>query len=169
MSRGQVRGFTLIELMVTVAVLAILAAIALPSFQQTLRSNRVATSANSLIGSLALARSEAIRSTHGAAVCSSTNGTACGGTWSDGYLVWADTNGDGALAANEAVLKFNRGNGDIAIAGPGNAIRFDSRGRAAANAALTLRPPTCGSAQLQRQIDVTITGQVKTTKQDCPE
>ncbi|WDS36037.1 GspH/FimT family pseudopilin [Pseudoxanthomonas sp.] len=168
MSRDQVRGFTLIELMVTVAVLAILLAIALPSFQQTLRSNRVATSTNALIGTLALARSEAIRSTHGAAVCSSTNGTACGGSWSDGYLVWADANGDGALAATETVLKFTRGNGDIAITGPGNAVQFDSRGRAAVAVALTLRPPACGSAQLQRKIDVTITGQVKTTKEDCP-
>lgn len=61
MSLRRQNGFTLVELMVTVAVLAILSTIAYPSFQSTIRSNRVATTTNELIASLALARSEAIK------------------------------------------------------------------------------------------------------------
>lgn len=65
MSLRRQNGFTLVELMVTVAVLAILSTIAYPSFQSTIRSNRVATTTNELIASLALARSEAIKNTRG--------------------------------------------------------------------------------------------------------
>lgn len=85
---GESRGFTLIELLVTISVMAILAALALPSFQQTLRSNRVATTTNELLASLALARSEAIRNTHGAAMCPSADGASCGTDWGQGWLVW---------------------------------------------------------------------------------
>ena len=73
MSLRRQNGFTLVELMVTVAVLAILSTIAYPSFQSTIRSNRVATTTNELIASLALARSEAIKNTHGGAAVSYTH------------------------------------------------------------------------------------------------
>src|SRR5690554_5417112 len=74
------RGVTLIELMVTLAVFAIGAAVAYPSFTSVIRSNRVATSTNNFIGAFNLARSEAIRSNRGGAVCPSADGEACFGT-----------------------------------------------------------------------------------------
>ncbi len=166
MSRRQVFGFTLLELMVTVAVAAILLALALPSFQQTLRSNRVATSTNALLGALALARSEAIRTTHTSSLCASSSGTACGGTWTDGFLVWTDSNANGVLNAGETV-KFSHGSESISLTGAGNSITFDARGRPSAAAILTLKATTCGSAQLQRRVEVRLTGQVSTSKESC--
>ena len=74
MSKRQVTGFTLIELLVTISIMAILLTIALPSFQGSMRSNRVATTSNELLASLSLARSEAIRSTRGGGVCASADG-----------------------------------------------------------------------------------------------
>ena len=50
MSLRLSKGFTLVELMVTIAVVAILATIAFPSFQSTLRSNRIATAGNEMTG-----------------------------------------------------------------------------------------------------------------------
>jgi type IV fimbrial biogenesis protein FimT len=163
-------GFTLIELMVAIAVLAVLLAMGLPSFQYSLRSNRVATATNEMLASVSLARSEAIRSTAGGGVCSSSDGAACNGGWGDGWLVWADTNADGTLDAGEAVLRYSRGNGRLTANGPNEAIAFDARGRrrAAADQALTLRPSDCGGHELQRTLTINAAGQVRTVKGACP-
>ena len=68
MTRSTSRGFTLVELMITIAVLAIGSALAYPSFSGVMRSNRVATSTNGLLAAFNLARSEAIRTNRGGGV-----------------------------------------------------------------------------------------------------
>jgi type IV fimbrial biogenesis protein FimT len=63
-------GFTLVELLVVLAILAILATIGLPSFQRLVADYRVASQANSVQGLLQFARTEAIKRTNGVIVCS---------------------------------------------------------------------------------------------------
>ncbi|WP_305804944.1 GspH/FimT family pseudopilin [Stenotrophomonas sp. YIM B06876] len=69
----------MIELVVTVAVLAILVAMAVPSFTSLINSNRLTSQANDLVASLQLARSEAVRRNRSVTLCRTTNGTACAG------------------------------------------------------------------------------------------
>ena len=88
------RGFTLIELMVTLSVLAILLAIAAPSFSSLLASNRMATQSDEFIGALNLARSEAVRRGQPVALLSND-----ADNYSKGWKVFPDLNGNGAAAS----------------------------------------------------------------------
>ncbi|MGY0503795.1 GspH/FimT family pseudopilin [Luteimonas sp. e5] len=160
----QQAGFTLVELMVTIAVLAILVGIAMPSFRDTMRSNRLVSATNDLTSALALARTEAIRNTRGAGVCASTAGTACDGSdWSNGWMVWGDANGNGSFDATDPVLRYFQGKADtLRVTGPAaSGLRFDRRGRLAATQSLSLQPRDCGSRPMKRSLTVSRTGQVR--------
>lgn len=94
------RGFTVIELVITVAVLAILVAIATPSFRELSLNNRATSATNNLLADLALARNEAVKTARTAFV------TANGGNWNNGWAVWVDANGNGTRdTASEPLLR----------------------------------------------------------------
>ncbi|SRR5579875_624736 len=82
-------GFTLIELMVTITVAAILMAVAVPAFRSFLQNDRLLTEANLLVASLNLARSEAIKEDADVWVCASSDGLTCSGVanWTQGWIV----------------------------------------------------------------------------------
>jgi type IV fimbrial biogenesis protein FimT len=80
-------GFTLIELIITLAVAAIVMSVAVPSFSSFFLKNRMSTQANDLISSLNLARSEAIKRGASIKVCSSSDQASCGGSWTNGWIV----------------------------------------------------------------------------------
>ena len=89
----QLRGLTMIELMVTLSLLVILTSLAAPSFIQTIASTRVSSATNELLSTLALAKSEAIKRGSRMTVCPSTDGTSCtaGTNWANGWIVFNDT------------------------------------------------------------------------------
>ena len=100
------RGVTLLELMITVANMAILGAVALPSFESALQSNRVATASNAFIASVNLGRSEAMRNNRGATVCPSAAGVLCdgGGDWAAGWIVFGSDGGSVRDVATDPLL-----------------------------------------------------------------
>lgn len=167
MPRCRQSGFTLIELMVTVAVLAILLTIGLPSFQSSLRSNRVSTASNGLLTAISLARSEAIRSTRGAGVCASADGSNCGGTWNDGWLVWMDSNGDGVKDGGENVIRYMQGGGKLSVAGTAQVLAFDRRGRITTGAQSIGVHPESHDTPL-RCVVIGATGQARVQGGACP-
>ena len=128
----SILGFTLIELVVTMAVAAILITLAIPSFRVFVQNSRIGTQTNDLISDISLARSEAVKSGATATVCTSTVGLSCngGGNWSNGRLVWTDTNGNGVLDAGETrrfreqLAGANTLNVDVAA----DPLTFSSRG-----------------------------------------
>lgn len=86
---GGVAGFTLVELVITIAVVAILVALATPSFTSVINSNRLTAQANNLVADLQLARSEAVRRNRTVRVCRTPDGAVCAaaaGDW-DAWLV----------------------------------------------------------------------------------
>ena len=170
MSLRWSKGFTLLELMVTIAIVAILAAIAFPSFQTTIRSNRVSSANNEVIGLVNLARSEAIRSGRGGGVCGSSDGSDCDGDWAEGMLAFSDPEGSGKFGSGGTALRFVTVNEALQLTGPEEEIAFDGRGRrrAARDQAVGIRPITCTDDALQqRTMVVNASGQVRSTREVC--
>jgi type IV fimbrial biogenesis protein FimT len=101
------RGLTLIELMMAVAVAAILMAIAGPSFREAIDKNRLSSAASELTSAVQLARAEAVRGNRRAILCRSADGSACdasASTWS-GWILFIDTNANGTRDVAEPVIK----------------------------------------------------------------
>ena len=93
-AQGKALGFTLIELMVTLTVLGVLLSLAAPSFTAIVASNRIATETNELIGTLNLARAEAIRRAQPVTVRSSNSND-----YAKGWSVFPDADADGSAAS----------------------------------------------------------------------
>ncbi|HEY0942674.1 MAG TPA: GspH/FimT family pseudopilin [Steroidobacter sp.] len=93
----RTRGFTILELMITVAVLSILVGVGIPSFQDMMRRNRLATQTNQLLGALAYARSEAVKRGVRVTVCPANDAQdACSddGRWAqNGMIIFTDNVG----------------------------------------------------------------------------
>jgi prepilin-type N-terminal cleavage/methylation domain-containing protein len=89
-------GFTIIELMITIAVLGIGLAIGVPGMQQFILDNRLVSQINTLNSALALARSEAVKQNLLTVTCVSTNGSTCANNtaWTKGWIIFADRDGD---------------------------------------------------------------------------
>ena len=86
-------GFTVIELMITVAIVAILATIAAPSLRDLTQNARMTSLANDLMTDLSVARGEAVKRGVSVTICSSNNGTSCTASeWRYGWIVFAETN-----------------------------------------------------------------------------
>src|SRR3546814_1392401 len=86
-------GFTLVELMVTLAVLTIIAVIATPSFANLIRGNRLASSANEMVALLQTARSAAISNRASSAVCPSSDGVNCAASLGNRWIAVMTKNG----------------------------------------------------------------------------
>jgi type IV fimbrial biogenesis protein FimT len=129
--RTTIKGFTLIELMITLAIAAILLGLAAPSFNDLIKDNRLTTQINALSASLNLARSESIKRSLTVTVCKSTGGTQCGGEWSDGWIVFEDSDGtDGNVDANDTIIRVNSALtiGNTLNFNNGNYVKYSSTG-----------------------------------------
>lgn len=120
-------GYTLIEMMVTIAIVAVLAALALPSFQSLVLSTRASSGANRMLALLSTARSEAVARNRRVVICRSDTGTECStdseAGWEVGAMAYVDVNSDNSYDATidgEPILAAVPCAQDVTIAGNSN-------------------------------------------------
>lgn len=99
------RGFTLIEMLIAMAIVAIIAALAIPAYRDMARKNNVINQANSFLNLLTLARGEAVRGNRNVILCRTTSTTGCSGgsRWDQGVLMYTDLDNDSAYDTGEEV------------------------------------------------------------------
>ncbi len=114
--RKSIAGFTLIELMITLGLLAILLGLALPGFSEWQRNIHMDTTTRELIRIVQLARVSAITRASLITLCPSSDGVECTSNWQDGILVFEDADGDRKLRDEEELIRhhqFSGFDGDI--------------------------------------------------------
>lgn len=102
-------GFTLIELMITLAVAAIVLLVAVPSFDNLMEKNRVEAVQKDLARDIAFARQAAATRNTFVSICKSSNGTSCGGNWKQGWIIYVDIPGGtaGTVDGDDEVLRVH--------------------------------------------------------------
>ena len=100
-------GFTLVELLITVLVAALLMALAIPAFHGFVENNRVIASTNELSSALAVARNAAIHRRDTVTLCSSADLATCAASasWGTGWIAFTDRNGNATIDGTDVLLR----------------------------------------------------------------
>ncbi len=173
-------GFSMVELLVTLSVAAILLAIATPSLGAFFRTNRLAATTNDVVLSLQLARAEAARRGRDVSLCRSSDGSTCatGSAWAGGWIVFQDANTAGSPAptgAGSALIRvFPPLDEGLTLTAPAAFVRFRPDGSmdwtgvasSVTERAFELRVSGCSGNQ-QRRISIGRLGRVRSAPEVC--
>ncbi|WP_374431083.1 GspH/FimT family pseudopilin [Ideonella dechloratans] len=170
------RGLTLVELMVTLAVAAILATVAVPSMQSFLAARSSAGGADQLMQAIRLARSESLKRLAPVTICATSDPNAaspeCGEDWKSGWLVFVDTDRDATVGSNDIVLKVGAppaSIGGLAEDSGSASVTFEANGLAGGSMAFTVTPNVSDTSSSTytanvQHVCVTVAGQIQLKK-----
>lgn len=166
----QMTGITLVELVATLAIAAILCGMAIPSFAQLMHDSARTTAVNGFIHSLYLARSEAIRRGLVVSICKSPDGEACnhrGASWNDGWIVFVNTDRDELPERDpdEPLLAVHHGWENGSITSNRLAYSFRPQQQGVVNGTLVFCDPRGGAHA--RAIIISHTGRPRIARRDA--
>lgn len=183
---SSLHGYTLVEMMIVIAISAILLALAVPSFVPLIQENRLLTVSQALQSAFTHARSAAVRRGSRVSLCASPDSQAdspvCGMStdvdgpgWGSGWIVFTDSGTLGVVDGTDVLL--SREDGFSSSAASGGAIKadkahftFQPTGLMLGQAqTLTIAPPSnaADAASMTRYLCLAPTGRVRTSKAVC--
>lgn len=140
-ARGRTRGFTLMELLVVIALIAVFVTVAVPSYHKMLEDNRIVAALNAFAGTLAESRSEAVTRGVNVVVCPSDNAVSgsptcasAGTAWASGWISFVDADNSHDFNSGDTLLRQHGPLdstivlGDIGGGTVGNYIEFNRMG-----------------------------------------
>ena len=159
-------GFSLIELLVVVAMMGILLVVAVPGFQDTIESATTNSQVKVLLTTLNLARSEAIKRSANVSICATNDGVDCAaGEWNSGWMVFVDNNGDadggaGSVDAGDTVIRvFDTLGAGSTLTYTTDLFEYNAQGFSDLGAVHTfLLCPSTNNANNARSIEIGISG-----------
>jgi len=171
-------GFTLIEIMVTLVMVAIIIAVGVPGLGSLMANNQATAHSNNLITALSFARSEAIKRGVHVSICAKNaaeeENHTCGGEdnkWSNGWFVFINPNGNAATGytppAGNQLRSWSAPTGNSTMTGPVS-VSFNNAGSIQANKdkTFTIKYSHCTGNQ-NRTIIIKTTGRASTLKGEC--
>jgi type IV fimbrial biogenesis protein FimT len=175
----KIQGFTLIEVIATIAVASILLGIAIPSFSKMIERNRMTSATHEFMAAMMLTRSEAVTRTIPISLCVSNTGTSCNSSlknYAKGWLVFSDCDRDGLFDTSttcdfdgdgindpDTIIHVNSGFKKLVILGSGTAIdkfTYDVSGRPS-TASPTNFQIGANALHIKRKVAVALTGRLK--------
>ena len=154
-------GYTLIEVLIAVAVIATLAGLALPSLRAWQQNALQASRTTAFVVSAQLARGEALRRMSPVTLCASADGTRCDQDYARGWIVFEDEDEDGDHQAGEPLLDHYAAQAEGAVRSTRPRYVWRAYGRRSTNGTVTFCSPT--DASRSRAVIVSYTGRPRTS------
>ncbi len=140
MSTANVKGYTLLELLMTMVIAVVLLGIGVPGLQSFIKNNRILAQSNGLMTIIKVARSEAMTQRTNVTVCRTTDNVKCSDTTGNNYIAFTDTGVANEVDGTDTIIE--QMTVDIAQLSfeisAGTSIRFNSRGSANAKTTITI-------------------------------
>ncbi|HEY7759427.1 MAG TPA: GspH/FimT family pseudopilin [Burkholderiales bacterium] len=160
----RVSGFTVIELMFVVALVAVLLTIGAPALHTMIINNRISTAAGDLISDFTFARATAIGRAQRVSICASNDQATCNGaSWGQGWIVFTDANADGDFdAGTDNIVRVREALAPgLTVTPTPNALGIQFRPSGPADAARRFQ--VCKPGFVGRNVDLNATGRAIST------
>lgn len=144
----SIKGFSIIELLITLSILAIIAGLSSNTFVGRIQKESSETIAQQIFHSLHFARMQAIKANQVVSVCGTSDFQNCSLDWTQGSMVYIDMNRDGKFSTEDIILRINKHKPNMAQVTPGNvvSIKYAPDGRCTTRSTLIIHnngTPTC--------------------------
>tara|TARA_R110002110_G_scaffold271566_1_gene486947 strand:+ start:45676 stop:46179 length:504 start_codon:yes stop_codon:yes gene_type:complete len=125
------KAFTLIELLITLSIVAIVLGLAIPSLTNRVQKESAGSTTQKMFHILHFARMEAIKRNQNVIVCGTSDFKSCSHNWSHGMMAYVDFNKDGSFNEQDLVLRVNKPNSNLTQIDSGkvNTIKYAGNGR----------------------------------------